>query len=118
MSLLLPSIPWTTKIPTLMSEKLTMKAGTVTMRDRSKNRKPLQKGRNLSIEAIQAIQALKRVSKASIIHDDVSRGGGGERESLETVFRSKIRRLVKFDMMAVLKELQNQNEPYLALKVK
>lgn len=95
-----------------------MKAGTVTMRDRSKNRKPLQKGRNLSIEAIQAIQALKRVSKASIIHDDVSRGGGGERESLETVFRSKIRRLVKFDMMAVLKELQNQNEPYLALKVK
>ncbi|KAK6119058.1 hypothetical protein DH2020_047208 [Rehmannia glutinosa] len=31
----------------------------ITMRDRSKNRKPLQKGRNLSIEAIQTVQALK-----------------------------------------------------------
>lgn len=115
MTLLLGFRGTMTKIPALVSKNFTMKRGTVTMRDRSKNRKPLQRGRNLSIEAIQAIQALKRVSKALIVHE--GGGGGGGRESLETVFRSKIRRLIKFDMMAVLEELQKQNEPYLALKV-
>ncbi|RVW48256.1 Protein thylakoid assembly 8, chloroplastic [Vitis vinifera] len=73
------------------------------MRDRSQNRKPLQRGRNLSIEAIQAVQALKRAKR-----DD---------SSLERVFESKVRRLLKLDMIAVLKQLLNQNECLLALKV-
>lgn len=75
----------------------------VTMRDRSNNPRPLQKGRNLSIEAIQTVQALKRVKK--------------NHGFLEQVFDSKFRRLLKFDMMAVLKELLRQNESLLALKV-
>ena len=74
------------------------------MRDRGKNRKPLQKGRNLSSEAIQAIQALKRARKS----------GGAP---LEVVLESKIRRLLKIDMMAVLGELQRQDESFLALEV-
>lgn len=81
------------------------------MRDRSKNRKPLQKGRNLSSEAIQAIQALKRARR---------HGGEGELVAggpLDVVIESKIRRLVKFDMMAVLGELQRQNEAFLSLQV-
>ena len=76
---------------------------TINMRDRSQNRKPLQRGRNLSIEAIQAVQALKRAKR-----DD---------SSLERVFESKVRRLLKLDMIAVLKQLLNQNECLLALKV-
>ncbi|KAM1454146.1 hypothetical protein ACFXTO_003688 [Malus domestica] len=36
---------------------------TITMRDRSNNPRPLQKGRFLSIEAIQTVQALKRAQK-------------------------------------------------------
>lgn len=75
----------------------------VTMRDRSKNPRPLQKGRNLSIEAIQTIQALKRAKK--------------NEGSREQVFDSKFRRLLKLDMMAVLKDLLRQNECLLALKV-
>ncbi|KAL3843306.1 hypothetical protein ACJIZ3_000709 [Penstemon smallii] len=77
----------------------------ITMRDRSKNRKPLQKGRNLSIEAIQIVQALKR---AANLHVAVS---------LEQVFDNKFRRLLKFDMIAVLRELLRQNQCLLALKV-
>ncbi|KAK6159850.1 hypothetical protein DH2020_003231 [Rehmannia glutinosa] len=69
----------------------------ITMRDRSKNRKPLQKGRNLSIEAIQTVQALKRAAK----HSEVS---------LEQVYDEKFRRLLKFDMIAVLRELLRQNQ--------
>lgn len=76
----------------------------ITMRDRSKNRKPLQKGRNLSIEAIQTVQALKRAAK----HSDVS---------LEQVYDNNFRRLLKFDMIAVLRELLRQNQCLLALKV-
>lgn len=76
----------------------------ITMRDRSKNRKPLQKGRSLSIEAIQTVQALKRAAKS----EDVS---------LEQVFDSKFRRLLKLDMIAVLRELIRQNQCFLALKV-
>ncbi|XP_016565639.2 uncharacterized protein LOC107863943 isoform X2 [Capsicum annuum] len=75
------------------------------MRDRSKNRKPLQKGRNLSIEAIQAVQALKRVASKN---DDAV--------AVEQVFNSKIRRLLKSDMIAVLRELLRQNQCLLALK--
>ncbi|KAL7157640.1 hypothetical protein ABFS83_02G091000 [Erythranthe nasuta] len=76
---------------------------TITMRDRSKNRKPLQKGRNLSIEAIQTVQALKRASR--------------DASSLEQVYDNKFRRLLKFDMIAVLRELLRQNQCLLALKV-
>ncbi|KAG7011830.1 Pentatricopeptide repeat-containing protein [Cucurbita argyrosperma subsp. argyrosperma] len=75
----------------------------VTMRGGSENRKPLQKGRNLSIEAIQAVQSLKRAKK--------------DLQQLDRVYDSKIRRLLKFDMMAVLRELLRQNECSLALKV-
>ncbi|XP_020526494.1 pentatricopeptide repeat-containing protein At3g46870 isoform X2 [Amborella trichopoda] len=46
------------------------------MRDRSKNRKPLQKGRNLSIEGIQTVQALKRAKK--------------DEDSLRKVFVTKV----------------------------
>ncbi|KAK9287096.1 hypothetical protein L1049_015507 [Liquidambar formosana] len=79
------------------------KRGIISMRDRSKNRKPLQRGRNLSIEAIQTVQALKRAKK-----DD---------NSLEQLFDSKFKRLLKRDMIAVLRELLRQNECLLALKV-
>lgn len=77
----------------------------ISMRDRSKNRKPLQKGRNLSIEAIQAVQALKRVAHKN---DD---------SAVEQVFNGKVRRLLKSDMIAVLRELLRQNQCLLALKV-
>lgn len=75
----------------------------VTMRDRTNNPRPLQKGRNLSIEAIQTVQALKRAQK--------------HHHSLEQAFNFKFRRLLKLDMMAVLRELLRQNECLLALKV-
>ncbi|KAM7482827.1 hypothetical protein LguiB_007410 [Lonicera macranthoides] len=81
----------------------------ITMRDRSSNRRPLQKGRNLSIEAIQTIQALKRANKNKMEEEQSS--------VLEQVFVSKFKRLLKLDMMAVLKELIRQNECFLALKV-
>lgn len=81
----------------------------ITMRDRSSNRRPLQKGRNLSIEAIQTIQALKRANKTKTEEEPSS--------LLEQVFVSKFKRLLKLDMMAVLKELLRQNECFLALKV-
>ncbi|XP_010270549.1 PREDICTED: pentatricopeptide repeat-containing protein At1g62350-like [Nelumbo nucifera] len=74
----------------------------VIMRDRSKNRKPLQRGR-ISTEAIQAVQALKRAKN--------------DGDLLESVMESKVRRLVKQDIIAVLRDLQRQNEALLALKV-
>ncbi|KAF8020746.1 hypothetical protein BT93_G1247 [Corymbia citriodora subsp. variegata] len=80
------------------------KAMRVSMRDRSKNRKPLQRGRSLSIEAIQAVQALKRAS-------------GKDPRSLEVVRRSTFDRLLKRDMIEVLRELLRQSRCDLALKV-
>lgn len=76
---------------------------TITMRDRSKNRKPLQKGRNLSIEAIQTVQVLKRVKD--------------EDASLHRAFATNFSRLLRLDMIAVFKELIRQNQCSLALKV-
>lgn len=76
----------------------------VTMRDRSKNRKQLQRGRFLSSEAIQTIQALKRAAN-------------NPGTSLGNEFNSKFRRLLKLDMIAVLRELLRQNQCDLALKV-
>nr|GEV67983.1 hypothetical protein [Tanacetum cinerariifolium] len=75
----------------------------VTMRGRGKNRKPLQKGRNLSIEAIQTVQALKRAPNFE--------------DKQQQVIHSKFSRLLKFDMMAILRELLRQDQSLLALVV-
>lgn len=87
------------------------RAMVIKMRDRSKNRKPLQRGRMLSIEAIQAVQALKRANTPPPPSPSSSSS------MLDRVIDSKIRRLLKFDMVAVLRELLRQNECSLALKV-
>nr|XP_018682803.1 PREDICTED: pentatricopeptide repeat-containing protein At1g62350-like [Musa acuminata subsp. malaccensis] len=81
----------------------------IVMRDRAKNRKPTQRGRYLSTEAIHAVQALKRALGTV--------GGGGGGDSLERVLAAKVRRLIKGDMVAVLRELQSQGEGLLALQV-
>lgn len=85
----------------------------IKMRDRSKNRKPLQRGRMLSIEAIQAVQALKRANPLIPPPSPSSTSA-----QLDRVIDSKFRRLLKFDMVAVLRELLRQNECSLALKVR
>lgn len=74
---------------------------TITMRDRSKNRKPTQRGRYLSTEAIQVVQSLKRTALR------------GAPASVEP----KLRRLLKADMVAVFRELAAQGEALLALQV-
>ncbi|KAF8703443.1 hypothetical protein HU200_032248 [Digitaria exilis] len=81
-------------------------AVTITMRDRSKNRKPTQRGRYLSTEAIQAVQSLKRA---------VLRGGSAA--SAAAAVEPKLRRLLKADMVAVFRELAAQGEALLALQV-
>ncbi|KAL1196307.1 Protein THYLAKOID ASSEMBLY 8-like [Cardamine amara subsp. amara] len=93
------------RIPTLR------RAMVIKMRDRSKNRKPLQRGRMLSIEAIQAVQALKRANPLPPPPSSSSSA------LLDRVIDSKFRRLLKFDMVAVLRELLRQNECSLTLKV-
>ncbi|XP_020591719.1 pentatricopeptide repeat-containing protein At3g46870 [Phalaenopsis equestris] len=77
----------------------------ITMRDRSMNRKPTQRGRYLSIEGIQAVQALKRAKL------------NGGLDAVAHEIETKVRRLVKFDLMAVLRELQRQGEAILAFQV-
>ncbi|KAG2300745.1 hypothetical protein Bca52824_037217 [Brassica carinata] len=91
------------------------RAMVIKMRDRSKNRKPLQRGRMLSIEAIQAVQALKRANTPP--PQSPSSTSPSSSAMLDRVIDSKIRRLLKFDMVAVLRELLRQNECSLALKV-
>ncbi|KAL6522473.1 hypothetical protein OROMI_031431 [Orobanche minor] len=86
------------------SQKSRSRMMSIVMRDRSNNRKPPQKGRYLSIEAIQTVQALKRATKHSEVY-------------LEQVFNKKFRRLLKFDMVAVLRELLRQNQCPLVLKI-
>ncbi|XP_019084443.1 PREDICTED: pentatricopeptide repeat-containing protein At3g46870-like [Camelina sativa] len=81
------------------------RAMVIKMRDRGKNRKPLQRGRMLSIEAIQAVQALKRANPPP------------PPPPSSPMSSSKFRRLLKFDMVAVLRELLRQSECSLALKV-
>ncbi|KAG7550041.1 hypothetical protein ISN45_Aa06g008710 [Arabidopsis thaliana x Arabidopsis arenosa] len=88
------------------------RAMVIKMRDRSKNRKPLQRGRMLSIEAIQAVQALKRANP--LLPPPLAPSTS---TLLDRVIISKFRRLLKFDMVAVLRELLRQNECSLALKV-
>ncbi|GJN27280.1 hypothetical protein PR202_gb15290 [Eleusine coracana subsp. coracana] len=79
-------------------------AATITMRDRSKNRKPTQRGRYLSTEAIQAVQSLKRAAL---------RAAPAASASVEP----KLRRLLKADLVAVFRELAAQGEALLALQV-
>ncbi|CAN8256800.1 unnamed protein product [Cochlearia groenlandica] len=92
----------------------------IKMRDRSKNRKPLQRGRMLSIEAIQAVQALKRANPLlppPPPPSPPSPSSSSSSSMLDRVIDSKFRRLLKFDMVAVLRELLRQNECSLSLKV-
>lgn len=73
------------------------------MRDKGQNRGPLWRGRVLSTEAIQAVQALRRAK--------------GDTQRLENIFATKISRLLKKDLLAVLQELQRQDQCDLALEV-
>lgn len=73
------------------------------MRDKGQNRGPLWRGRILSTEAIQAVQALRRAK--------------GDPQRLERAFATKIPRLLKKDLLAVLQELQRQDQCDLALQV-
>uniref|UniRef100_A0A0E0KRV0 Pentacotripeptide-repeat region of PRORP domain-containing protein n=1 Tax=Oryza punctata TaxID=4537 RepID=A0A0E0KRV0_ORYPU len=90
--------------PRAVARRRTAAAAVITMRDRSKNRKPTQRGRYLSTEAIQAVQSLKRA---------VLRGGPSAAVPVEP----KLRRLLKADMVAVFRELAAQGEALLALQV-
>ncbi|KAJ6831475.1 pentatricopeptide repeat-containing protein-like isoform X1 [Iris pallida] len=67
-------------------------------------RKPLWRGKTLSIEAIQAIQALK-----------LARSSPSTRT--KDVFQTRIERLIKADLVDVLNDLQRQNEWEIALEV-
>ncbi|KAM7266318.1 hypothetical protein ACFE04_004215 [Oxalis oulophora] len=66
-------------------------------------RRPLWSARVLSTESIQAVQSLK-LSKSSPT-------------KIQTVFNTKINRLIKSDLLDALGELLRQNELLLALKV-
>eukprot|EP00250_Pteridium_aquilinum_P024189 c2859_g1_i1 orf=511-1287(-) len=74
-------------------------------RNPGRPRAPIWRGRLLSNEALRVVQELKR-ARAS-----------GDDARLSTVLKSKAVRLLKFDMLAVLTELQRQNECELALKI-
>ncbi|PKU88111.1 Pentatricopeptide repeat-containing protein [Dendrobium catenatum] len=76
-------------------------------------RKPLWRGRVLSKEAIQAVQALK-LAKSSPSASANARTDGDDK--MTEVFRGKIARLLKADLLDVLKELQRQNEWGIALQ--
>lgn len=73
------------------------------MRDKGQNRGPLWRGRILSTEAIQTVQVLRRAK--------------GDPQRLEKIFATKISRLLKKDLLAVLQELQRQGQCDLALQV-
>ncbi|RWW05483.1 hypothetical protein GW17_00031236, partial [Ensete ventricosum] len=68
-------------------------------------RKPLWRGRVMSTEAIQAVQALKHANASS------------SSRRIEDVLDARVGRLLKADQIAVLAELQRQNELQLALQV-
>lgn len=74
----------------------------------------LWRSRVLSSEAIQAVQALK-LAKSSTPSSSLSQPPSSRK--LEDVFDRRIGRLLKADMLAVLAELQRQNEWELALQV-
>ncbi|KAJ4957696.1 hypothetical protein NE237_024807 [Protea cynaroides] len=68
------------------------------------NRGKLQRGRVLSTEAIQAVQALKRAERVN-------------QTQIDEFVSKTISRLIKQDLLASLKELLRQERCYLALKV-
>lgn len=65
----------------------------------------------MSTEAIHAVQALKIARKAE---EPASSNFG----KVDQVFKSRIGRLIKTDLLAVLAELQRQNHWELALQVR
>lgn len=69
----------------------------------SQSRGPLWRGRVLDNDTIQAVQAMKRAK--------------GDPDKIEKIIETRVSRLVKVDILAVLKELQRQNECHLALRV-
>ncbi|KDP47029.1 hypothetical protein JCGZ_10756 [Jatropha curcas] len=88
----------------------------LTVNARGRQDKPLQKGRNVSIEAIQSVQALKR-AYYNDNNNNNKNSSTNDGDSLRHVFRSKFSRLLKLDMLAVLRELLRQNHCLLALQV-
>ncbi|GJV11759.1 protein thylakoid assembly 8, chloroplastic [Tanacetum coccineum] len=68
------------------------------------NRGPLYKGRTLSIEAIQAVQSLKRAHLKSPLE-------------MDTLLDKTLSRLIKSDLIAAFNELVRQDRLILALKV-
>ncbi|KAK4267429.1 hypothetical protein QN277_024211 [Acacia crassicarpa] len=66
-------------------------------------RGPLVKGRTLSIEAIQAVQTLKRLHRT-------------KPPNVDDLVSKNLSRLIKSDLMAVLKELLRQDRCALALR--
>ncbi|EFJ21954.1 hypothetical protein SELMODRAFT_443353 [Selaginella moellendorffii] len=67
---------------------------------RSLPRLPIMRGRKLGREAILTVQSLKRAK--------------GVREEMEQVLKSQVSRLLKTDMLEVLRELHRQNDCVLA----
>ncbi|KAM6585779.1 hypothetical protein CsatB_012781 [Cannabis sativa] len=67
------------------------------------NRGPLVKGRVLSIEAIQAVQTLKRYQRS-------------DPTNLQTTVSKTLSRLIKADLIATLNELLRQDQCVLALQ--
>lgn len=68
----------------------------------------------LSKEAIQAVQALKLAKSSPSASTAASADGD---DNMAELFRGKIARLLKADLLDVLKELQRQNEWEIALQV-
>ncbi|WCJ28584.1 Vacuolar sorting protein 9 (VPS9) domain [Euphorbia peplus] len=102
-----PKLRWNSKpsveFQSLSSRRVTM----VKAKGGQDNRKQLQKGRYLSSEAIQAIQSLKRAYNFNN-HDP---------RLLNRALNTNFTRLLKLDMLAVLRELLRQNYCLLALQV-
>lgn len=69
----------------------------------SQSRGPLWRGRVLNNDIMQAVQAMKRAR--------------GDQAKIERVFETRVNRLLKSDMLALLQELHRQDECLLALKV-
>ncbi|KAJ0977104.1 hypothetical protein J5N97_012578 [Dioscorea zingiberensis] len=92
------------KAPTFCHESLPRLPSKVLCGLRGGPKKPLWRGRILSTEAIQAVQALKLAKSSST-------------PSLDQVFQSRIGRLLKADLISVLAELRRQDEWELALQV-
>lgn len=83
---------------------------------RKSSREPLWRRNVMSTEAIQAVQALK-IAKSSQSKDPPSSSSSSPSSRLGEVFSNRIGRLIKGDLVAVLGELQRQNEWEIALQV-